>query len=126
MTRNTALALALILATLMIYVIPSVSANPFGAYTTGTEITQAQMDAAEVGKTTQDQIREAFGAPSRREQLGDVQVWYYDFVKIKHFGKNIQEATVFEFGKNGVLKTKSKSNSVGKTGNPLIDAANGK
>jgi len=52
-----------------------------------------------VGKTTQDDVR------------GATQVWYYDFVKIKSFGKNIQEATVFEFGK---------------TGNPLIDAANGK
>lgn len=64
-----------------------------------------------MGKTTQDDVRGAFGAPSSREQLGDTQVWYYDFVKIKSFGKNIQEATVFEFGK---------------TGNPLIDAANGK
>ncbi|WP_313218238.1 hypothetical protein [Stenotrophomonas sp.] len=52
-----------------------------------------------MGKTTQEDVR------------GDTQVWYYDFVKIKSFGKNIQEATVFEFGK---------------TGNPLIDAANGK
>ncbi len=126
MMRNTHLLLAMLLATSIALSISTATANPFGAYTTGTEITQAQMDAAEVGKATQDQIREAFGAPSRREQLGDVQVWYYDFVKIKSFGKNIQEATVFEFGKNGVLKTKSKTNSVGKTGNPLIDAANDK
>ena len=45
--------------------------NPFGAYVTGTEITPAQMDAAEIGKTTQKQVSEAFGAPNRREQLGD-------------------------------------------------------
>ena len=32
--------------------------------------TQQQLDAAEVGKTTQDDVRGAFGAPSRREQLG--------------------------------------------------------
>ncbi|EVT72377.1 hypothetical protein X548_08060 [Stenotrophomonas maltophilia 5BA-I-2] len=104
----------------------SAHANPFGAYTTGIEITQQQMDTLEVGKTTQDNIREKFGAPGRREQLGDTQVWYYDFVKIKSFGKNIQEATVLEFNKQGVLTAKSKSNAVGKTGNPLIDAANGK
>lgn len=67
-----------------------------------------------MGKTTQEDVR------------GDTQVWYYDFVKIKSFGKNIQEATVFEFGKTGVLSAKSKTNAVGKTGNPLIDAANGK
>ncbi|WP_313342851.1 outer membrane protein assembly factor BamE [Stenotrophomonas sp.] len=124
--RNTALALALLLAAPLTLSTPSAHANPFGGYKTGTEITQKQMDAAEVGKTTQDQIREAYGAPSRREQLGDTQIWYYDYVNIKHFGKNVQEATVFEFNKKGLLSAKSKSNAVGKTGNPLIDAANGK
>ncbi|OJH79564.1 MAG: hypothetical protein BSK19_04440 [Stenotrophomonas maltophilia] len=121
-----ALALALILAAPLAVSTTSAYANPFGAYTTGIEITQQQMDTLEVGKTTQDNIREKFGAPGRREQLGDTQVWYYDFVKIKSFGKNIQEATVLEFNKQGVLTAKSKSNAVGKTGNPLIDAANGK
>lgn len=74
---------------------------PFGRPGPGKKarLNEQQLDAAEVGKTTQDDVR------------GDTQVWYYDFVKIKSFGKNIQEATVFEFGK---------------TGNPLIDAANGK
>ena len=124
--RATALTLALLFSAPLALTSASAQANPFGAYTTGQEITQQQMDAAQVGKTTQEQIREAFGAPSRREQLGDTQVWYYDFVKIKSFGKNIQEATVFEFGKSGVLSAKSKTNAVGKTGNPLNDAANGK
>ncbi len=91
-----ALALALILAVPLAVSTTSAHANPFGAYTTGIEITQQQMDTLEVGKTTQDNIREKFGAPGRREQLGDTQVWYYDFVKIKSFGKNIQEATVLD------------------------------
>jgi len=124
--RATTLAFALLIAAPLALVAPPAHANPFGAYTTGTEITQQQLDAAEVGKTTQDDVRGAFGAPSRREQLGDTQVWYYDFVKIKSFGKNVQEATVFEFGKTGVLSAKSKTNAVGKTANPRIDAANGK
>lgn len=124
--RVTTLALALLIATPLAASFSPAQANPFGGYTTGTEINQEQMDSAEIGKTTQKQVSEAFGAPSRREQLGDTQVWYYDFVKIKHFGKNVTEATVFEFDKKGVLTAKSKTNSVGKTGNPLIDAANGK
>ncbi|WP_142805900.1 outer membrane protein assembly factor BamE domain-containing protein [Stenotrophomonas maltophilia] len=121
-----ALTLALMLAAPLALSTTAAHANPFGAYTTGVEITQQQMDTLEVGKTSQDQVREKFGAPSRREQLGDTQVWYYDYVKIKTFGKNIQEATVLEFNKQGVLTAKSKSNAVGKTGNPLLDAANGK
>lgn len=121
-----AFALALILATPLAVSTTSAHANPFGAYTTGIEITQQQMDALEIGKTNQDHVREMFGAPGRREQLGQTQVWYYDYVKIKHFGRNVQEATVLEFNSQGVLTAKSKSNAVGKTGNPLLDAANGK
>ncbi|WP_421570520.1 outer membrane protein assembly factor BamE domain-containing protein [Stenotrophomonas sp. PD6] len=124
--RTTVLTLALLLAAPLALSSQAAHANPFGGYKTGTQITQQQMDAAEVGKTTQDHVRDAYGAPSRREQIGDTQIWYYDYVNIKHFGKNVQEATVFEFGKNGVLTAKSKTNAVGKTGNPLIDAANGK
>jgi|APAra7269096936_1048531.scaffolds.fasta_scaffold10812_2 outer membrane protein assembly factor BamE (lipoprotein component of BamABCDE complex) len=124
--RITALTLAVLLAAPLVLATSATQANPFGGYKTGTEITQQQLDAAEVGKTTQDNIREAYGAPSRREQLGDTQIWYYDYVNIKHFGKNVQEATVFEFDKKGLLSAKSKSNAVGKTGNALIDAANGK
>jgi outer membrane protein assembly factor BamE len=124
--RSTVLALALLFAAPLALSSQTAQANPFSGYKTGTQITQQQMDAFQVGKTTKDQVLEAFGAASRREQLGDTQVWYYDYVNIKHFGKNVQEATVFEFDKKGVLTSKSKSNAVGKTGNPLIDAANGK
>jgi len=121
-----ALTLALILAAPLTLSTTAAHAGPFGDYTTGVEITQAQMDTLEVGKTRQDQVREQFGVPARREQLGDTQVWYYDYVKIKAIGKNIQEATVLEFNGQGVLTAKSKSNAIGKTGNPLLDAANGK
>lgn len=124
--RNTVLSLALLFAAPLALAPAAAHANPFAGQKTGTQITQQQLDAAVVGKTTQEQVREAFGTPARREQLGDTQVWYYDYVHIKAFGGNTQEATVFEFGKNGVLTAKSKSNAVGKTGNPLLDAANGK
>lgn len=118
--RNTAIALALLLAAPLALSTPAANANPLSGVKTGTEITQKQMDAVEVGKATQDQVREAFGAPTRREQLGDTQVWYYDFAHIKHFGKNVQESTVFEFGKDGKLKVKSKGAAPAKTGNPFM------
>ena len=119
--RITTLALAAALAAPLAFAVsPAAQANPFGNHVTGTEITQKQLDAIEVGKATQDQIRDAFGAPTRREQLGDTQVWYYDYAKIKHFGKNEQTSTVFEFGKDGVLKVKSKGAAPAKTGNPFM------
>lgn len=102
------------------------SAEAFLNHTTGTEISQEQMDALTVGKTTRQEVTEAFGAPARREQLGDTQVWYYDYSKIATFGKNISESTVLEFDSKGVLLSKSKSGSTGATGNPLLDAASGK
>lgn len=96
------------------------------SYKTGTEITDEQLEAAVVGKTTKQEITEAFGAPSRREQLGDTQVWYYDFTKISTFSKDKSVATVFEFDKAGLLASKARAGGGGKTGNPLLDAANGK
>lgn len=115
-----AFTLALLLATPLAMTAPQALANPFAAHTTGTEITQKQMDELEVGKATQDDVREKFGAPTRREQLGDTQVWYYDYAKIKHFGKNVQESTIFEFGKDNVLKAMSKGAAPARTGNPFL------
>ncbi len=119
-----AITLALFLAAPL--ALSATDAQAFGAHVTGVHITAAQLDALQVGTTSQDEIRDQFGTPARREQVGDTQIWYYDYVKIPPFGKNIQEATVFEFNAKGVLVAKSKTNAVGKTGNPLLDAANGK
>jgi outer membrane protein assembly factor BamE len=116
--RTTALVFAAMLAAPLALATAPAQANPFGGHKTGVEITAKQMDALEVGKTTKDQIQDTFGAPTRREQLGDDQVWYYDYAKIGHF-KNTQESTVFEFGKDGVLKRKSKGAAPANTGNPF-------
>lgn len=120
--------LALLTMVSLAAIAPSVHAQ-FLTHKAGTQISKEQMDALEVGKTTKQQVLEAFGAPNRREQLGDVQVWYYDFTKIATFGKNVSESTVLEFDKAGVLVSKAKSGGAGgagKTGNPLLDAAQGK
>lgn len=97
-----------------------------GAYKSGTEVTQAQMDAMTVGKSTKDDVVAAVGRPNRREEIGGKEVWYYDFTKIRHFGGNVSESTVFEFDKAGKLADKYKTGNSAKTGNPLIDAAKGK
>lgn len=119
------LTFAPVLAGLLLLTAPAAKAE-FLTHTSGTEITQEQLDAAEVGKTTKQQVMDAFGAPSRREQLGDGQIWYYDFTKIATFGKDRNEATVFEFDKAGVLTSKGRAGGAAKSGNPLLDAANGR
>lgn len=55
-----------------------------------------------VGKAKKADVTSAIGHPHRREQLGDNQVWYYDFSKLSYGGAT-EEATVFEFDKAGVL-----------------------
>ncbi len=117
--RISALALAAVLAAPLALSVAPAHANPFGGVKSGVEIPDKTLEAIEVGKATKDQIQDAFGAPTRREQLGDEQVWYYDYAKIGHF-KNKQESTVFEFGKDGVLKKKSRGAAPAKTGNPFL------
>lgn len=97
----------------------------FLAYKSGTEITQEQFDALTVGKSRKDDVIAAVGHPGRKEQLGDHQTWYYDFTKIRHFGGDVNESTVFEFDKAGKLVDKYKTAN-GKGGNPLEAAAAGK
>ena len=119
------LMFSVLLATPLLFAAPAANADMF-KHTSGTEITQEQLDAVTVGKTTKQDIMDAFGAPSRREQLGDSQVWYYDFTKIAVFSKDKSEATVFEFDKAGMVTSKGRAGGGGapKTGNPLLDAAN--
>ena len=97
-----------------------------GAYVSGTEITQAQMNALVNGTATKDHVVAAVGRPNRREEIAGKEVWYYDFTKIRHFGGNVSESTVFEFDTAGKLVDKYKTGNSGKTGNPMIDATRGK
>lgn len=74
----------------------------------GTQVSQEQFEGLTVGKATKADVTEALGHPQRREQLGDNQVWYYDFSKLS-YGRAIEEATVFEFDKAGVLVEKYRT-----------------
>lgn len=95
------------------------------AYKSGTEITQEQFDTLKVGKSKKADVIATVGHPGRKEELGGNQVWYYDFSKVRHFGANVNESTVFEFNKAGVLVDKYKTGNA-QPGNPLEKAAAGK
>lgn len=93
-----------------------------GAYKTGTEVTQDQLAALKPGAKQSDVVA-SIGHPSRKEMLGEKEVWYYDFTKIRQLGGNVNESTVFEFSKAGTLLQSYKTGNAGKTGNALLDAA---
>lgn len=91
------------------------------AYTTGTEVSNAQLEELKIGKSTQSDVERLIGYPPRKQSLNGGEIWYYDFTKISAnpFGGNVDEATVFEFDKKGVLKKKYKSKGSGNA-NPLL------
>lgn len=104
----------------------SACATDFMAYKSGTEITAEQLAQFQPGVSTQPQVQAAVGAPNRRESLNGKELWYYDFNKIRHVGANVNEATVFEWDASGKLLQTYKTGSTARTGNALIDAANGR
>lgn len=94
-----------------------------GAYETGVYVNEEKMKGFTKGNSTQDDIIRFVGHPVRKEQLNEKEVWYYDYTKIRHFGGNVSESTVFEFNSKGVLLQAYKTGNVGPSGNPLLDAA---
>lgn len=95
-------------------------------YETGQYVSEHQMSQFNDGKTTQADVVAAIGHPNKKAQLSGKELWYYDYTKIVSFGTNINESSAFEFNSKGKLiqhyKTGARSQ---KTGNALIDAANG-
>ncbi len=94
-----------------------------GAYTTGTDVKPEQM-ALIVDKTSKKaDVIGKIGQPNRKAQVGTTEIWYYDFTKITHFSGNVNESTVFEFNKNGVVQAHYKTNKTGGSNNALLNAA---
>ena len=91
------------------------------AYTQGKEVTAAQLEGFVVGKSTKADVEQVVGNPQRKQDLNGGEIWYYDFTKISAnpFGGNVDESTVFEFSKKGVLTKKYKSKGSGNA-NPLL------
>lgn len=101
------------------------SMGDFGAYKTGTQISQEQMDKLTNNKTTTSGAVAVLGEPSRKAEVSGKEIWYYDFSQIGQavIGKNINETTTLEF-KKGVLVSHYKTNSSGGTSsNALLRAA---
>lgn len=93
---------------------------------TGTEVTQKQLDTFTKGKTRQADIISAIGHPSQKSENKGREVWTYNFtlIAMAPWQGNKNEATVFEFDKNGVLLDAYKTGGrPGTSGNPMLDAA---
>lgn len=90
------------------------------AYTQGTEVSEDKLNQLNVGKSTKADVESLVGNPQRRSDISGGEAWYYDFSKISAnpFGGNVDESTVFEFNKKGVLTKKYKSQGSGNK-NPL-------
>ncbi|MHB1655649.1 MAG: hypothetical protein ACYCSZ_04690 [Burkholderiales bacterium] len=77
----------------------------------GTQISQEQMGKLIDKKSTQDDVVAVVGQPNRKAQVGQKEIWYYDFIQVgaPFIGKNIHEATAFEFNQKGVLLSHYKT-----------------
>lgn len=96
-----------------------------GAYETGTQISQTDMDKIVVNQSTMHTVTKLFGQPNRKERDGNTLVWYYDYSKISHFGNHANEATVFEINAtSGKVTNKYKTGkAAAQSSNPLLKAA---
>lgn len=98
----------------------------FAGYENGTKIEDKYLASLVVGKTTTKDVEQAIGLPANKETVEGVVSWRYPYTRIPHFGANVNETTIFEFNKKGVLKKAYKANGrTDKTGNALVDSANG-
>lgn len=95
-------------------------------YTTGTEVTEQQMQGFKKGKTTQEQVVAAIGYPATKSEFKGKEIWTYPYTLIAAmpFAPNKQENTVFEWNSRGVLLNAYKSGGTpGQSGNALLNAA---
>lgn len=94
--------------------------------TSGTSISQEQLNSFTKGKTRREDVVAKVGQPPRKSEVMGKEVWSYPYTLIAAmpFAPNKSETTVFEFDKNGVLLSAYKTGGTpGQTGNALLDAA---
>jgi len=101
--------------------------NPFKPYKVGTKITPNDLDKISFGQTTSDQLIVFLGHPNKTEARSSYELWYYDYTLIPLWsGRNINESNVFYISKEYKVMKHSKAGArATKTGNALLDAANG-
>lgn len=90
-----------------------------GAYVEGTEITQEQMLQIKEGVSKKSDVENIIGYPSSKQEMKNSEIWRYPYTKIRNFGSNISETTVFEFDTKGIVTKKYKTQSAANS-NPLL------
>ncbi len=95
-------------------------------YSTGTYVTQQQVDSFQKGKIRQADVIAAIGNPPQKAEIMGKEVWTYTYTLIPAlpFQPNKFENTVIEFDKRGVVVNAYKTGGTpGQSGNALINAA---
>ncbi|QWU80741.1 putative outer membrane lipoprotein [Campylobacter novaezeelandiae] len=87
----------------------------------GLEVNQNKLDAIIIGKSTQEDIEKIIGYPIRKTNIGNKEIWYYDFTRITSLPRfDKDESTVFEFNKRGIVVKKYKTQG-SENSNPLLN-----
>ncbi|WP_421556768.1 hypothetical protein [Pseudomonas kitaguniensis] len=96
-------------------------------YTTGVNVSTAQMANFTDKKTTKDDVVSALGQPGNKSEVAGNEIWSYGYTFIPGVPftskKNVSETTVFEFDKRGVLAKHYKTGANTQNTNPLLNAA---
>lgn len=96
-------------------------------YTTGVNVSAAQMATFIDNKTTKNDVISAIGQPGSKSEVAGNEIWSYGYTFIPGVPftskKNVSETTVFEFDKRGVLAKHYKSAANTQNTNPLLNAA---
>ena len=90
---------------------------------TGTRVTDETLASISVGSSMAD-VEALIGPAPDITAGGTGEIWSYQYIKIPHFGPNINEKTIVRFDTNGkVTRAYKTSGGATNTGNPLLDAA---
>lgn len=96
-------------------------------YSTGTNVSAAQMSAFTENKSTKDDVVKSIGQPDNKSEVSGTEIWSYGYTFIPGVPfttkKNLSETTVFEFNKRGVLTKHYKTGTDTQSSNPLLKAA---
>lgn len=95
----------------------------FGAYKSGTKITEEVMQQVKEKTSKQEDVIRLVGYPTRKEQISGKESWYYDYSRISHVASAENETTVFEFNSKGILTAHYRTNKPANSSNPLLKAA---
>ena len=98
----------------------------FAGYKSGVQVKNEDLKKIVPNKSKARDVIAAIGNPPEKKQVGQKEVWSYPYTHTPPLGATISETTVVEFNSNGVVIAAYKAGGrTSKTGNALIDTANG-